>query len=228
MSNPTRLFRGKLTYNHSEDGEWGREWFTVSVQPDGTRTIRCLCEMDHVALTRDVTYTVNKDFQAIECFVRVISENKFIGSGWFDFHDDHATGEVQTLNEGRVSQRFETPGRTNLFGSHPICIDIWKSAHVKTERPGETQVLGNCFSSSLITNGAGGPLLVPKTYDMSYVGEANLEVASGAYDCVHFNWATGDGRVLNLYSQPGDWLAVRVEVPFNGRYFELVEFEILR
>ena len=228
MSSLSRHYRGKLTCNHIDDGEWGREWFSVTVLPDCSRTIRCVCEIDLVAMTRDVTYTVDENFRAAECFVRVISENKFIGSGWFDFHDDHATAEVQTAGEGRVSQRFETPSRTNLFGTHPICIDIWKSAHVKPERPGETQVLDNCFSSSLVRWGAGGPLLVPKTYDMTYVGEAKVEGPAGTYDCVHFNWATGDGRVLNLYSQPGDWLPIRVEVPFNGRFFELVELETVR
>ena len=33
-----RTFRGKLSYRHDTKGETGREWFTVTVQPDGTRT----------------------------------------------------------------------------------------------------------------------------------------------------------------------------------------------
>ena len=227
MPLPTRLYRGKLSYAHKEEGEFGREWFSVTVQPNGIRTMRCLCEMDHVALTRDVTYTVDKDFLPIDCFVRVTNENKFVGSGWFQFHDSWASAEVHTAAEGRISQRFETQGRAKLFGTHPISIDIWKCVHVRTALIGETQIVTNCFSSSLVANGASGPLLIPKTYAMTYRGKDKIDVPAGSFDCEHFDWDTGTGRTLNLFTQPGDWLPVRTEVPEFGRFYELVEFETL-
>jgi hypothetical protein len=224
----SRLYRGKIVYAHEDEGEFGREWFTVTVEDDGSRTLRCLCQMDPVRLTRDVTCSVDASFRPRDCFVRVVNEAEFVGSGWFRFSDDHVEGEIVTAKEGRISQKFATPGRANLFGTHPICIDIWKCVHVEADKPGETQKLENCFSSSLAVNGASGPMLTPKTYDLTFRGRDKVSVGAGTFDCVHFDWDTGTGRTLNLYAQPGDWLPIKTVVPERRRYYELVEYEVLR
>jgi hypothetical protein len=223
-----RLYRGKIAYIHEETGEFGREFFSVTVHDDGTRTMRCVCEMDHVKLTRDVTYTVRADFKPLDCFVRVVNQDTFVGSGWFRFAENFAEAEVLTAADGRLRQRHETPARVNLFGSHPICIDIWKCTQVKAERPGDVQRLDNCLSSSPVENGASGPLLFPKFYDMTYRGREKVTVPSGSHDCEHFAWLTGTGRTLELYTVPGDWLPVRTVVPERKRRYDLVEFERIR
>lgn len=224
----SRSFRGKLSYSSDETGEFGREFFSVTVYDDGTRTLRCQCEMDHVKLIRDVTCTVGPDFKPIDCFVRVVNQDKFVGSGWFRFTETYAEAEVYTAADGRTRQRHDTPGRVKLFGSHPIAIDIWKCAHTKMENPGALQRVDNCMSSSPVENGASGPLLFPKFYDMTYRGPEEVKVASGTYQCQHFAWSTGTGRTLELYTTPGDFLPVRTVVPERKRRYELVEFETLR
>ena len=40
-------YRGKIVYRTDGKGEEGREFFSVTVQPDGSRTLRALCEMDN-------------------------------------------------------------------------------------------------------------------------------------------------------------------------------------
>ena len=224
----SKFYQGKISYVNDETGEYGRELFSVTVYPDGSRTLRCVCEMDHVKLVREVVCTVRADFKPLDCFVRVVNQDKFIGSGWFQFGDDFAEAEVISASEGRTRQRHETPGRVNLFGSHPICIDIWKCSQVKAARPGEVQRLDNCMSSSPVENGAGGPFLYPKFYDMVYRGPEKVTVASGSYDCEHFAWLTGTGRTLELYTVPGDWLPIRTVVPERKRRYELVEFSRVR
>jgi hypothetical protein len=223
-----RLYQGVITYRHETDGLFGRETFTVSVHADGSRTLRCVCEMDNVPLVRDVVYTVNAAFEPLDCFVRVTSEGEFVGSGWFRFTDTLAEAEVITAKEGRVSQKIATPYRAKLFGSHPLCVDIWKCAHTPPERPGEVQPLSNCFSSSLAPNGASGPLLVAKTYDMTFLGEAQATTAAGDFDCLHYSWDTGTGRTLDMYARPEDWLPIRVRVPESKRIYELASLEELR
>lgn len=224
----TRSFRGKINYVSDDTGEFGREYFSVTVFPDGTRTLRSQCEMDHVNLTRDVTYTVGADFKPIDCFVRVINQDKFVGTGWFRFTDTYAEAEVHTAAEGRTRQRHDTPGRVKLYGSHPIAVDIWKCAHTKMADSGKVQRVDNCMSSSPVENGASGPLLFPKYYEMIYHGPERVSVKSGSYDCQHFSWLTGTGRTLELYTVPGDYLPVRTIVPERKRRYELVEFETIR
>lgn len=223
----TRSYRGVIRYGHETTGATGKESFHVTVHADGSRTLRAVCEMDNVPLVRDVVYTVNDRFEALDGFVRLSAEGAFIGSGWFRFTDTLAEGEVFTAKEGRLSQRFETPGRVKLFGSHPICIDIWKCAHTPAERIGEIQPLTNCFSSSLVPNGASGPLMATKSYDITFRGEAQTTTDAGTFDCLRYSWDTYTGRTLVMDTVPGDWLPVRVHVPEAGRLYELVEFETL-
>jgi hypothetical protein len=221
----TRNYRGEIRYGHEVDGETGRERFEVTVHDDGSRTLRCICWMDKVPLVRDVVYTVNDKFEAVDCFVRVVSEGAFVGSGWFRFGEDFAEGEVSTAREGRISQRVSTPGRVKLFGSHPISIDIWKCVHTAAERPSEIQPLTNCFSSSLAPNGASGPLLVDKRYDVIFEGHEAVAVPFGQLDCRRYNWNTYTGRTLVMRTAGRDWLPVSVRVPETGRVYELVRLE---
>jgi hypothetical protein len=224
-----RMYRGVVAYRDPDGSITGRETFVVSVHADGTRTLRCLCEMDNIKLVRDVTYTVNAKFEAMDCFVRVIAEDKFVGSGWAHFTDTHAEIQSFTAAENRVTQRIETPGRVKLYGTHPICIDIWKCAHIPAERPGELQPLTNCFGSTLVREtGAGGPMLYPKTYDITYVGPQTVTVAAGTFECQNYQWDTGNGRTLDMYTTPGDFLPIRVSVPQRQRNYDLVEFEDLK
>ena len=40
-----RNYKGKLLYLTDGQGEMGRESFNITIQPDGTRTMRANCEM---------------------------------------------------------------------------------------------------------------------------------------------------------------------------------------
>ena len=220
-----RFLRGRINYINESSGEFGREFFSASVEDDGTRTLRCVCEMDNVSLIRDVTYTVDKNFMPIDCYVRVSNDHKFVGNGWFRFTDEAAEAEAFTVAEGRVSQRIATPGRIKLFGTHPICIDIWKCVHVAPIKPDEVQRIDNCMNSSSTPNGSSGPLLGHKTYDMVYRRPEKITVKAGTFDCQHFEWHTGTGRTLLLYTATPDYLPVKTVVPEGKRYYEMVEFE---
>lgn len=219
----SRDFSGLIRYASDTEGDIGREIFSVSVHEDGTRTLRCQCWMDQLNLVRDVTYTVNARFEAVDAFVRVVAKGRFVGSGFFRFTDSFAEGEVISAAEGRVSQRIETPGRVRLFGSHPISIDIWKCAHTPAERPGEKQPLTNCFSSSLAPGGASGPMLTTKSYDIEFEGRETKTGPAGSFDALRYNWDTYTGRTLVMHTAGEDWLPLSVRVPEVGRYYELVE-----
>jgi len=80
-----RTYRGRIDYIHDDIGERGREWFTVTVQPDGTRTLRSHCEMDDTRILRDVVYTVDRAWLPIDSYVRLTVEEKLMGSAWFRF-----------------------------------------------------------------------------------------------------------------------------------------------
>lgn len=217
-------YKGRISYRDENSVEWGHEEFHGTVYEDGTRVLRCVCIMNNVNLVRDVTYAMHADFSPLDCFVRVSGDGRFIGSGWFRFTDELAEGEFVNADHGRMSQRIATPGRVRLFGSHPIVVDSLKAALVKPANPGELQRIDNSFSSSLVVNGASGPIMTAKQYDMYYRGPRTIEVPAGSFNTQYFDWDTNTGRVLQIDAIPGDWVPARVVVPQSGRRYELVEF----
>jgi hypothetical protein len=225
-----RLISGEISYCNNPAGktqnQFGREIFSVSVQANGIRTLRVLCEFDNLGLTRDVTYTVGPDWRPLECYVRIAEEQRELGSGWFRFTPTSAEGEAFTHNEGRFSQRIALDKPVNAFGAHPICCDIWKLAHVETVQTDNLQIIDNCFNSSTLSAGNSGPIMAPRTYDYWYRGEETLTVKSGTYHCHKFEWPVRDGKTLIMWTTLDDYLPVRMTYPEGERIYDLVELEV--
>ncbi len=76
-----RNMRGKILYIGDDDKERGREWFSFSFREDGQITLRAYCEIDDARVERDVVYTMSSDFRPLDCFVRLHSAGKFLGTG---------------------------------------------------------------------------------------------------------------------------------------------------
>ena len=154
-----RSYKGKLLYLTDGQGEMGRENFHITIQPDGTRTMRATCEMDDDQLIRDVILTVNKEWYPLEAFVRLSIEEQFIGSTWYYFTEHTAECEGFTVKEGRFTQRFDSVNRIRFFGAHPLHGDSWGLAIWKRDKDKDPNVLGMCFASSHLPNGGSGPML---------------------------------------------------------------------
>ena len=218
-----RLIRGKISYTHEAEGEIGREWFTMTAGPDGSRTLRCLCQMDADGLTRDVVYTVDDAFQPIDCFVRLSVGNRFAGTGWFRFGDGFGEGEILTVTEGRMRQRLIIDGRVKAFGTHPICADIWKLAHLSPTRPGQLQHLTHSMNCSPLENGGSGPVLARKEYAYFYRGAETVTVAAGTFNCQRYDWPVRPDKTLCMWTTGPDFLPVRMTAPEVGKTYDLVE-----
>lgn len=224
------FWRGTVMYREpGADGhltDFGQEDFTISKFPDGSRTMRALCRYSSTGLTRDVTYTVGSDFKPIECFVRVAMQTHAIGSAWFRFTDTLAEAEGFTRQEGRINQRITLTKRVTAFGSHPLCSDFWRIAHLTTDRPGALQTVDNCMNSSPAASGDSGPMLFQRSYTYTYVGEESVTVPAGTYDAHHFDWPVRDGKTLRLWTTGPDYLPLRMDFPERGNVYELVSLEI--
>jgi hypothetical protein len=224
-----RFMQGYIAYlestNTSAPKEFGREFFSMSIQRDGLRTMRAVCEFDAEGITRDVTYTVGPDYRPIECYVRVALESRPVGSGWFRFTDTTAEGEAFTSTEGRFTQLIHVPERVKAFGSHPICSDILRLAHLKAEQPGQRQTLTNCMNSSPLAHGESGPILGLRTYDYTYGGAEKINVGAGTFDCQRFDWAVRPGKTLCMWTTP-DYLPIRMVFPEGHKTYDLMELKV--
>ncbi len=221
-----RSYSGKVLYLTDGKGEMGREMFYVTIQPDGTRTMRAVCEMDDDRLLRDVVITVNKDWHPIDAFVRLTVEEKFMGSSWFRFTDTLAECQGYTAKEGRLDQRFETAERTRTFGTHPVHSDAWGLNLFKTRTPGAiSSEVGVGFSSSHLPNGGSGPTLMPTaTYiTRKYIGIENIETKAGKFKGEHFQMLFDKYPPIDIWATSVDCIPLRLRWDLLKQTYELVE-----
>ena len=206
---PHRTIRGRIDYIRDDAGVSGREWFTVTVQPNGERTLRAHCEMDDVNLLRDVVQTVDANWLPVDSFVRLTKDGAFIGGAWFRFTDRAVECEAYTVAEGRVSQVIETGERVRIFASHPLMTDGWQCAAFDRASSETTQTIAPWANSSPRPDGGSGPLAAVGHKIIDYVGEETLSVPAGRFDCRHFRlhasnpeappletWVTGEDSQL--------------------------------
>lgn len=225
-----KFIQGLISYRlgtPETQGAWfGREHFSVSLFENGMRTLRAVCEFEDVGLVRDVTYTLDAAFRPLECYVRVAFQTKPVGSGWFRFTETSAEGEAFTAGEGRVRQRFELSEPVRAFGTHPICSDMLRLAHLRTEVPGAEQVLTNCMNSSGLSYGESGPLLSPRSYRYVHRGPQSITTEAGRFDAQAFEWKVREGKTLLLWTLKPDHLPVRLYFPEGGKIYDLVSLTV--
>lgn len=221
-----RSYSGKVLYLTDGVGEMGREIFYVTIQPDGTRTMRATCEMDDDRLLRDAVLTVDRDWNPVDAFVRLSIEEKLVGTSWFRFTEAAAECQGFTAKEGRIAQVFDTPTRTMRFGAHPVHGDAWGLARLKTRVPGAVEETdGIAFSSSHLPNGGSGPILTPTggRSKKRYIGREKMSVPAGTYEVEHFQALFGGYPPIDIWATPEDCIPVRLRWDLLKQSYELVE-----
>jgi hypothetical protein len=225
-----RAYGGRIAYLHDHDGETGRERFTVTVQPDGVRTVRASCEMDGEALLRDVTYTVDARWRPLDAYVRLVQNGAHRGSAWFRFDARGAECEALTATEGRVRQRVDLPRWPTMFAPHPLVTDGWQAAAYDYHAGPGTQRLECCTNSSPRPDGASGPLVGVVHKDLEYVGDERVQVRAGTFDARHLRIqprapGMADWPPLEFWVAGDDFLLLRMRWDLLRSTYELVELE---
>lgn len=109
-------------------GLCGLEQFSVSVAPDGSRTLHATCEIHGRQVSKVIVYTVDRDFQPMDSHVRLIKDGTLPGSGRFQFDANGGNLECDSCVLGHVAQRVDQRGGFASFGPHPFSCDIWHLA----------------------------------------------------------------------------------------------------
>lgn len=226
-----RHYHGKILYIGDEEGERGREWFDVTVEPDGTRTLRAKCEIDgsevhHFRVLRDVIMTVDADWRPLDAFVRITVNGAFMGSAWFLFDEHEAQCEGFTVAEGRFSQTMPLDCWTRSFGCHPVVCDIWHLGGWDWTSD-KTRQGWPCLMSSPLSSGASGPMLSRYKFAAEYLGDEAVTVPAGTFQTKHFVYPTHgdtDHEPEHVWYAGEDLLFVKIRWDHLRTTYELVEF----
>lgn len=223
-----RHYRGKMLYLTDGIGEMGREFFSVTIQPEGDRTLRAQCEMDDDGLLRDVILTVGSHWQPKDAFLRLTLGGRFLGSSWFCFDTHVAECQGMTRLEGRISQRFMTPYAIESFGTHALHGDAWVVGRLR-EWPGRLEDFSLAtFASSHLPNGASGPLLMPCGEGFSRIhdfGDVELQVPAGRFSCRHICIEVPGVDDFEVWAGGADCLPIRLRSDKLRQTYELIELE---
>ncbi len=205
----------------------GREHFAVTVQPDGTRTLRAQCEMDDDRLLRDVVITVDAAWRPIDAFLRLAIEERTVGSVWFQFTEGLAEAQGWTQVGGRFEQRISTANPTEFFGTHALHCDAWVAARLRQHR-GAAPFRFCTFASSILANGGSGPELieVPEGYaTVRDLGSETVSCPAGSFATHHVRIEVPGVDDFDVWSGGADCLPVRLSSDGLGQTYELVAIQ---
>ncbi len=226
-----RTIIGKLAYLTDGVREEGREYFHITVQSDGSRTLRAVCEMDNDALIRDVTYSLGPNWMPQECFVRLTQREKFVGSALFRFFDDRIESDVQTVTEGRVRQVLPIDAPLPSFGAHPSCCDTWHAKAADLRRGDPSEYLLRTATSSPLPHGGSGPIASAVNVNVKYIGEETITTPAGTFATRHFeDWflrRTPPPPPVVVWMTGEDAIPVRLRWDLLSQTYELVELKII-
>ncbi len=220
--------RGRISYLGPSGAERGREWFHVTVAPDGSRTMRTVSEIDDSKILRDVTLTVGSDWRPHDAYVRVSVADRLVGSGWFEFTETEARAEVSSVELGRISQVVPTRGRAPMFGAHQVAGDGWQAGLLAGHGgDGPVRVDGILLSSRL-PNGASGPLIDTTSMTAERIGKERISVRAGTFDTVRYRFSPEGLEPEEVWVLPDDNTLVRASWPHYDTTYELVAYDVMR
>ncbi len=204
-----RTVRGRLDYIHDQRGETGREWFTITVNADGSRTIRAQCEMDEDGLLRDVIWSLNADWTPVDAYVRLNVGGKFQGAGWFWIDGSEVTGEIFNAGTGRLRQKLALSEPPAIFGAHPVSGDAMKTAKFDRNSADKIQKFQG-ISTSPLPNGGSGPILTEITMTFEFIGEEEVTVPAGTFQTERFRWHFEQFAPIEIWTMGSDHIPVKL------------------
>lgn len=213
---------GQIAYRTDDGRETGREYFELIARADGY-TLRAFCEMDDVALTRDVTLAMDREWRPRDGFVRITKDGACAASLWFDVGDSDVrlNGMVEGARLAPVT--LPTPQRLVYLGLHPLQGDALIVNLRGTDRMGDfIAIAGVTNSVSLDGDEAVGAR--PVTIEVAYLGEETLRVTAGTFAARHYalRWDPG-WPPADLWVRRHDCIFLKMHWSYVAATYELTD-----
>lgn len=170
---------GRIVYRTTDGRETGRERFELITTPAGV-TLRAFCEMDDVALTRDVTLAMDVQWRPLDGFCRINRNGMREAALWFDVGDKdvHLNGWI--AGQRVQPEPLALPEPLMYLGLHPLQGDALIVNARGTDRPGVFVAIP-CATNSISPDGDEAVGIRPVTIEVAYLGEETLDVPAGTF-----------------------------------------------
>jgi hypothetical protein len=215
---------GRVSVTTPEGQTLPYERFTITLNPDGSRTLRALSVSPNGGLIRDVNANVSADWVSRSGTSRL-------------FLDGELQGVVAKISDGETIhssvwpghgapdlKTFPAPAKFSL-GFHPIADEAWKMALIAPRDGRQQLVTHTCsprWNGKTIEHGE------TVTSEVEYLGEETRPVCGRPETTRMYLWHTPFGRLMKVWVLGEHNIFSRMEVleaPNAGTVYELVALE---
>jgi hypothetical protein len=209
MSVKPIFWEGRVRIRSAGGVEHHYENFSVTLNPDDSRSLRTFTVSPNGTLVRDVQQSVSAKWEPLHGSSRVFLDGVLQGvvSKWVASSEIHS---VVFANGEYSKQSFSRPTGRFSIGFHPIADETWKMALVNLV-PGErspltTHTCSPTWNGKTIEHGR----IV--TSEVEYLGIENRRVGGADLDCHSFLWFTPFGKELKIWSFGEHYLFAGLQV----------------
>lgn len=214
-----RWYKGTYEYGLLEsDLVRGTEDWTLTVHPDGTRTVQTFVDLRELGHQSNVIMRVDQRHRPLDSYSNFWRFGEYGGGAriWID-GDTLRSTIVGPL--GEATHAVTVPDKFTLR-THPVVIEGWQVWPFEKSRLGpQTYPLYNMVTTA--TTGVRGIGMFQDNV-VDFKGTETVETPVGDFEADHFTFY--DGR-YDIWLWGDDKILVRYIVPSNGREYRLVKFE---
>lgn len=219
-----KYITGRIAYWGSKQQLIGQERFVLAFHALGS-SFRAFCEMDDIGLLRDVSVSLNQQWQPIDGFCRITKNGQVAAASWFSFYPEQVIVESEVAGVGRTTQNFANLPPFTYLGLHPLQGDALVTSQVDKSKPGQ-YVAVHGLTNSLSENGDQGLSATPVTIDVAYLGNEQLTVMAGCFETRKYalRWQA-HWPPAYVWVREGDFVFVKMIWEQVDNWYELVELE---
>lgn len=220
------IITGNLLIGPEGDTAPGREYekFTLTANPDGTRTLRTLTRSPRGNLLRDVTQTVAADWTFLEAYGRLFLDGVCVGSVMRQRVGEELESRLWRPGEAPDVARFPAP-RDLVVGYHPVIGDAWKANFYDMGRRGVqslvTLSVSNTWNGSSLEHG------IPRESTMEFLGLETITVPAGTFETEHLVWHTRIDNDLHIWRHGPHNLLIQLTAPDRDTAYRLGSLEVI-
>ena len=214
-----RWYKGTYEYGLLEsDVVRGTEDWTVTVHPDGTRTVLTFVDLRELGHQSNVIMKVDERHRPLDSYSNFWRFGAYGGGAriWID------GGTLRSSVFGPLGEATHTVPVPDLFSLrlHPVIIEGWQVWHFDKSKPGpQTYPLYNMVTTA-DTGVKGIGMFQDNVVD--FKGTETVDTPAGTFEADHFTFYGGR---YDIWLWGEDKILMRYIVPSNRREYRLIKLE---
>jgi hypothetical protein len=196
------FYEGEISIRSPDGAARPYERFSVTINPDGSRTLKAVTVSPNGTLVRDVQQSVSRDWRPLHGSSRIFLGGRAQGSisKWVTAEGIHS---VLVVDGDYSHEIFPAPARFSI-GFHPIADEAWKMALVDATREGRSALVTHTCSTTW--NGRTMEHGRTVTSEVAYLGMEARAIGNVPAACRAFLWFTPFGKELRVWTYTDDFV----------------------